>query len=109
VTGQVCITCGDVASEMQVVRIDRGRELALCEDPCGERHTVEIALVLPVAEGDTLLVHAGTAISNLGPVDRMDPAGGPGGADAGADGNRPSRRRGQGIQAGAEHPPGVVQ
>jgi hydrogenase maturation factor len=64
VTGQVCITCGDVASEMQVVRIDRGRELALCEDPCGERHTIEIALVLPVAEGDTLLVHAGTAISN---------------------------------------------
>ena len=61
-----CITCGDVAEEMRVVRIDAERELALCEDPSGERHTVEIALVQPVAQADTLLIHAGTAIANLG-------------------------------------------
>jgi hydrogenase maturation factor len=60
-----CITCGDVADPMRVVRIDADRELALCEDESGARHTVEIALVHPVAERDELLVHAGTAISNL--------------------------------------------
>ncbi len=61
-----CITCGDVAEEMRVLRIDRERELALCADPTGDHHTVEIALVQPVTEADTVLVHAGTAITNLG-------------------------------------------
>jgi hydrogenase maturation factor len=42
--------------------VDQERELALCEGAGGERTTVEIALVLPVAPGDELLVHAGTAI-----------------------------------------------
>ncbi len=50
---------------MRVLRIDSTRELALCEDDDGSHQTVEIALVLPVEEGDTLLVHAGTAISRL--------------------------------------------
>ena len=60
-----CITCGDEAILMRVVRIDSERELALCatEDD-GERSTVEIALVAPVSEGDRLLVHAGTAIAH---------------------------------------------
>jgi hydrogenase maturation factor len=50
---------------MRVVRIDADRELALCEaDEAGERATVEIALVQPVADGDRLLVHAGTAIAH---------------------------------------------
>jgi hydrogenase maturation factor len=52
---------------MSVLRIDRERGLALCAlaaDP--EQHsTVEIALVGEVAEGDGLLVHAGTAIAGL--------------------------------------------
>jgi hydrogenase maturation factor len=64
-----CITCGDEAVEMRVIRIDQDRELALCEadGPEGaERSTVEIALVQPVAEGDRLLVHAGTAIAHVG-------------------------------------------
>ena len=65
VTG--CITCGDEAVELRVVRIDRDRELALCQELGGERReTVEIALVQPVSEGDILLVHAGTAIASLG-------------------------------------------
>ena len=52
-----CASCG----------IDDERELALCADD-GRRapSTVEIALVQPVAVGDALLVHAGTAIARLG-------------------------------------------
>ena len=60
-----CATCGDVADEMRVVAIDPERELALCEGPAGERRTVEVALVQPVAVGDGLLVHAGTAIATV--------------------------------------------
>jgi hypothetical protein len=58
-----CITCGDVAERMTVLRIDADRGLALCSDAGGDPHTVETALVLPVAVGDELLVHAGTAIA----------------------------------------------
>ena len=47
---------------MLVRRLDEDRGLALCEDAAGRRETVEIALVSPVAHGDRLLVHAGTAI-----------------------------------------------
>jgi hydrogenase maturation factor len=50
---------------MRVVRIDRARALALCEDEDGERSSVEIALVEPVSDGDRLLVHAGTALQVL--------------------------------------------
>jgi hydrogenase maturation factor len=60
-----CITCSDEAVEMVVRRIDEARGLALCEDPSGARHTVETALVEPIADGDVLLVHAGTAIQAL--------------------------------------------
>jgi hydrogenase expression/formation protein HypC len=58
-----CITCGDEAVPLRVVQVDAARELALCENEDGERTTVEIALVAPVAAGDQLLVHAGTAIA----------------------------------------------
>ena len=59
-----CITCSDEAIEMRVERIDTDRELALCSAGDGARSTVEIALVQPVTEGETLLVHAGTAIAH---------------------------------------------
>ena len=60
-----CITCGDIAEEMRVLEIDAGRELALCA--AGDQHaTVEIALVGPVQAGDTVLVHAGVALTVLG-------------------------------------------
>jgi hydrogenase assembly chaperone HypC/HupF len=62
---QGCVTCGDVAIPMRVLAIDRERELALCAAEDRRRETVEIALVDPVAVGDALLVHAGTAISRL--------------------------------------------
>ena len=58
-----CITCGDVAEPMTVLRVDDERGLALCADSAGDHHTVEIALVGPVAVDDELLVHAGTAIA----------------------------------------------
>jgi hydrogenase assembly chaperone HypC/HupF len=58
-----CITCGDDGVPMRVVRIDAARGLALCEAGDGARSSVETALVEPVAVGDTLLVHAGTALT----------------------------------------------
>jgi hydrogenase assembly chaperone HypC/HupF len=61
-----CITCGDDGVPMRVLRVDSRRLLALCEDDAGEHSSVEVALVTPVAEGDTLLVHAGTALTTLG-------------------------------------------
>jgi hydrogenase expression/formation protein HypC len=60
-----CITCGDDGVPMTVVRVDATRELALCVADDGDRATVEIALVAPVAPGDNLLVHAGTALTRL--------------------------------------------
>jgi hydrogenase maturation factor len=60
-----CITCGDDGDPMTVLRVDDRRGLALCGDQDGARQTVEIALVEPVAPGDRLLVHAGTAIARL--------------------------------------------
>ena len=60
-----CITCGDEAVPLRVLKVDSDRELALCENAEGERTTVQIALVPPVEPGDGLLVHAGTAIAPL--------------------------------------------
>lgn len=62
---QHCITCGDDGAPMTVVRVDRERGLALCADHDGTRSSVETALVEPVAPGELLLVHAGTAIARL--------------------------------------------
>ena len=62
-----CITCGDDGVPMQVVRLDEIRGLALCSHEDGKRETVEVALVEPVAPGDVLLVHAGTALTVLEP------------------------------------------
>jgi hydrogenase maturation factor len=63
-----CITCGDDGVPMAVVRVDRDRGLALCAHEGGARETVETALVEPVAPGDMLLVHAGTALARLEPA-----------------------------------------
>ncbi len=61
-----CITCGDDGIPMTVLRVDAARGLALCAGEAAERATVETALVEPVAPGDLLLVHAGTAIARVG-------------------------------------------
>jgi len=63
---QHCITCGDDGVPMTVVRVDLDRGLALCAGEDGARASVEIALIDPVLPGDTLLVHAGTALVRLG-------------------------------------------
>ena len=60
-----CITCSDEGTPMRVVAVDEHRDLALCEDDAGARSSVEIALVLPVAPADLLLVHAGTALARI--------------------------------------------
>ena len=56
----VCITCGDVATEMRVVRLDG--DLAVCEAADGDVRAVEVALLEEIAEGDRLLVHADVAL-----------------------------------------------
>jgi hypothetical protein len=58
--GDVCITCGDVAVEMRVVRLDG--DLAVCEAADGDVRAVEVALLEGIQEGDTLLVHADVAL-----------------------------------------------
>ena len=68
-----CITCGDVAVELEVVEIDVARGLALCCDSGGRRETVETALVEPVETGARLLVHAGTAIARAAPAEPRAP------------------------------------
>lgn len=60
-----CVTCSDEGIPMRVVGLDADRGLALCEDPAGARSSVEIALVDAVRTGETLLVHAGTALTRL--------------------------------------------
>jgi hydrogenase assembly chaperone HypC/HupF len=64
-----CVTCADEGVAMRVVAVDEERDLALCAAPGGERQSVEIALVGPVAAGDLLLVHAGTALAALDPAE----------------------------------------
>ena len=55
-----CITCGDVAVEMRVLALDdAGLARCACED--GDEQ-VDVALVEPLQEGDTVLVHAGVAL-----------------------------------------------
>ena len=58
-----CVTCSDEGAPMRVLRINE-QGLALCEDACGRRYTVEIALV-DAEPGDQVLVHAGVALVTL--------------------------------------------
>ena len=58
-----CITCGDVAVELRVVAVDEAAGLARCRDAEGAESDVETLLVAPVAPGERLLVHAGTALA----------------------------------------------
>ena len=61
-----CITCGDEAVALRVLRLDDVRGLALCANDEGQTETVEVALVAPVTPGESILVHAGTAIAKVG-------------------------------------------
>jgi hydrogenase expression/formation protein HypC len=58
-----CVTCGDIAVEVRVVRL-LPRDLAVVDTGQGEEE-VSVALV-DAAAGDTILVHAGEAIAVVG-------------------------------------------
>ena len=62
-TSDHCITCGDIAVEVRVVRL-LPDELAVVDTGAGEEQ-VSVALV-SAAAGDTILVHAGEAIAVVG-------------------------------------------
>ena len=64
---QHCITCADDGVPMTIVEADSEPGLALCRGEDGVRASVEVALVAPVAPGERVLVHAGTAIARLAP------------------------------------------
>jgi hydrogenase maturation factor len=55
-----CITCGDVAVELEVVSVT-GND-ALCRAADGGTEVVAIELVAPVEPGDHVLVHARVAL-----------------------------------------------
>jgi hydrogenase maturation factor len=63
--GPVCITCGDVAVEMQVVGTDGEDGLADCVTDEGDVSAVDVALLDEVRAGDRVLVHACVAIRRL--------------------------------------------
>jgi hydrogenase maturation factor len=56
---------------MRVLIVEADSGLALCADADGRRETVEIALVGPVAAGDALLVHAGTALQRMAGLEEV--------------------------------------
>jgi hydrogenase expression/formation protein HypC len=60
-----CITCSDEGVPMEVLRLDDERGIALCVAEDGSKSSVEIELVAPVEQGDSLLVHAGVALVRL--------------------------------------------
>jgi hydrogenase maturation factor len=60
--GDHCVTCADEGVAMRVVEPGA---VAVCADEAGARTDVMTDLVGPVAAGDVLLVHAGTALTRL--------------------------------------------
>ena len=59
--GDHCITCGDIAVEVTVLRL-LPDSLAVVDTGQGGTEEVSVALV-PAAAGDTILVHASEAIA----------------------------------------------
>jgi hydrogenase expression/formation protein HypC len=59
--GDACITCGDIAVEVTVLRL-LPDSLAIVDNGQGGSEEVSVALV-PAAVGDTILVHASEAIA----------------------------------------------
>jgi len=60
---QSCITCGDVATALEVVSVT-GAD-AVCRGPDGATELVAVELVGPVTPGDRVLVHARVALEKL--------------------------------------------
>lgn len=62
-----CITCSDEGVPMRVLTID-DTGLARCRDEHGVVTDVMTALVDSLRPGETVLVHAGTALTRIGDV-----------------------------------------
>jgi len=62
-----CVTCSDLATWMRVLDVDDARALAHCVDTEGRRETVDTGVVDSVRSGDSLLVHAGSALRRRAP------------------------------------------
>ena len=60
-----CVTCSDEGVPMRVESVDEASGLARCRDASGAASDVMIALIPAVAVGDTVLVHAATALIRL--------------------------------------------
>ncbi len=60
-----CITCGDIAIPMRVIRTGGEDGLADCVSEDGETATVDLGLVEDARPGDAVLVHACVAIQKL--------------------------------------------
>ena len=63
--GPVCITCGDVAVPMRVIRTGGDDGLADCVGEDGDTAAVDLGLLDGVRAGDSVLVHACVAIQLL--------------------------------------------
>jgi hydrogenase maturation factor len=61
----VCLTCGDVAVPMRVIRTGGEDGLADCLTEDGDAAAVDLGLLDGVSAGDTVLVHACVAIQRL--------------------------------------------
>ena len=59
--GDHCVTCGDIAAEVTVLRL-LPDSLAVVDNGQGTEEEVSVALV-SAAAGDTILVHASEAIA----------------------------------------------
>lgn len=55
-----CVVCSDAGIPLRVVSLDG--DDALCEDSAGNRTTIAVELVAPLAVGDIVLTHGGVAI-----------------------------------------------
>jgi hydrogenase maturation factor len=60
-----CITCGDVAVPMRVVRTGGEDGLAECVSEDGDAASVDLSLIEDARQGDAVLVHACVAIQKL--------------------------------------------
>ena len=67
-TGEVCVTCGDVAVPAAVVRVSGAT--AVVRTAQGEEEA-DVTLVEPVAAGEVLLVHGGVALERVRPIERF--------------------------------------
>ena len=58
-----CTICGDTSEPMRVVSSDAAREIAVCVGEDGATRRVDTGILGAVSPGETLIVHAGAALS----------------------------------------------